>query len=635
MRSVLALASAAAILALTAACSDRPEPLGPTNADLPEVTGSLVTFAGSGTTGPINPALSSSKCMDVKGINTAAGTPMQIWDCTSKSNQQFKWLSTGQIQVYGSMCLSGGTGKAGDPVVIQACASGTAQQWSATSSTGIKGINGMCMMVNGGTTNGTRLVLSSCSSATNQQWNVGGSSTPTAPTPPPSSGGSTDFHAIAAGIRPRGFGQGSYTLLAPASGARAWYVATNGNDANGGTSGAPLRTIAKAALQAHAGDVVNIGSGTYSGSVVVRNSGTSSAPIVFQAAQRGGVVLSDGNASFRPYDWSGGVQQTGELYITLRGLTFRNYASNAITSPGPNFAAAVKASRGWKIEDCLLDHAGNTAIEIEGSYVTVIKSTLQYTYFEALSAWASGTASGPSDPNYKPLDGIQIIDVNLNNNYVKNQAPSSGGVADYSSKFLNTRGTVIDNMESYSNNGPGFWFDTQNSNMTVMNSYFHDNKNISGTSGTGRGLNLEANWGPVLIQNNVFSNNARMGLGITASQGITMRNNLIVGSPRCIELTNDVSRISRFPLKSISLKGTVCKGWTDFAGLMTIGGSPAFTTPSQMGIMADSTTYDPPSSSSIYAWWENRSIGAAYSVSDEQHKFGWETHGEKAAVSWP
>ena len=634
MRSILALASAAALLALTAACSDRPEPLGPSYADLPEVMGSLVTFAGSGTTGPINPALSSSMCMDVKGIATAAGTPMQIWSCTTKSNQQFKWLSTGQIQVYGSMCLAGGSGKAGDAVVIQACATGTAQQWSATSSSGIKGINSMCVMANGGATNGTRLVLASCSGATNQQWNQGGSSAPPPP-PPPSSGGSTDFHAIAAGIRPRGFGQGTYTLLAPASGARAWSVSTSGNDANAGTSGAPLRTIAKAALLAHAGDVVTIGNGTYSGSVVVRNSGTSSAPIVFQAAQRGGVVLTDGNASFRPYDWSGGVQQTGELYVTLRGLTFRNYASNGNASPGPNFPAAVKAARGWKIEDCLLDHAGNTGIMIEGSYVTVIKSTLQYTYSEALSAWASGTATGTSDPNYKPLDGIQITDVLLNNNYVMNQAPSSGGVADYSSKFLNTRGTVVDNMESYSNNGPGFWFDTQNSNFTVKNSYFHDNKNISGTTGTGRGLNLEANWGPGLIQNNVFSNNARMGLGITASQGITLRNNLIAGSPRCIELTNDASRVARFPLKSISLKGTVCKGWTDFAGLMTVGGSAEFTTPSQMGIMADSTTYDPPSSSSIFAWWENKTIGAAYSITDEQSKFGWESHGKKAAVTWP
>ncbi len=637
MRSVLALASVAAILAFTAACSDSPELTGPTNVDVPMALGSLATFAGSGTTGPINPALASSKCMDVKGISTAAGTPMQIWDCTGKSNQQFKWLSTGQIQVYGSMCLAdlGGKGLDGDPVVIQACASGTAQQWSETNSSEIRGINSKCVMLRAaGTTNGTRLVLATCNGATSQHWTAGGSSTTTTPTAPVSSG-STDFHTIAAGIRPRGYGQGTYALLAPASGARAWYVATTGNDANAGTSSSPLRTIAKAAQLAHAGDVVTIQNGTYSGSVVVRNSGSSSAPIVFQAAQRGGVVLSDGNASFRPYDWTGGVQQTGELYVTLRGLIFRNYASNSLTSPGPNFAAAIKAARGWKIEDCLLDHAGNTGIQIEGSYVTVVKSTLQYTYIEALAAWASGTATGPSDPNYHPLDGIQLIDVKLSNNYVMNQAPSSGGVANYSSKFLNTRGTVVDNMESYSNNGPGFWFDTQNSNFTVKNSYFHDNKNISGTTGTGRGLNSEANWAPGLIQNNVFSNNARMGVGLTASQGITMRNNLIAGSPRCVELTNDPSRLTRFPLKNISLKSTVCKGWTDFAGLMTVGGSTVFTTPSLMGIMADSTTYDPPSTSSVFAWWENKTIGAAYSISDEQNKFGWEMHGRKAAVTWP
>ena len=30
-----------------------------------------------------------------------------------------------------------------------------------------------------------------------------------------------------------------------------------------------------------------------------------------------------------------------------------------------------------------------------------------------------------------------------------------------------------------------------------------------------------------------------------------------------------------------------------------------------------------------------KTIGAAYSVSDEQSKFGWESHGKKAAVTWP
>ena len=446
-------------------------------------------------------------------------------------------------------------------------------------------------------------------------------------TPPPT----VDYRAIATGIRPRGFGQGSYSLLSPASGARAWYVATNGNDADAGTSDAPLRTIAKAAQLAHAGDVVTIQNGTYSGSVAVRNSGTSSAPIVFQAANRGGVVLSDGNASFRPYDWTGGTQETGELYVTLRGLIFRRYAANVLASPGPNFPAAVKAARGWRIEDCLLDDAGNTGIQIEGSYVAVVQTTVQNTYLEALSAWApSPNATGPSDAaHYHPLDGIQLIDVVLHGNYALNVSQPAG-TADYSVKFLNTRGTMIDNMESYANNGPGFWFDTQNSNFVIQNSYFHDNKNIAGTTGTGRVVHIEVNCAPGLVLHNVFANNDRSGLAITNSQGVTVKENMFYADARCVELTN-TDRGSTFPLQNIAMIGNQCALWTDFAGIMTVGD---FTNPATMNIQADNNLYHPGSVSRL-AWWENRVIGAAYTIADFRQNYGWEQHGSTGQVSFP
>ena len=452
--------------------------------------------------------------------------------------------------------------------------------------------------------------------------------TPPPPPPPPST---VDYRAIATGIRPRGFGQGSYALLAPAPGARAWYVATNGNDTDPGTSSAPLRSIAKAAQLAHAGDVVTIGNGTYTGSVAVRNSGTASAPIVFQAAQRGGVVLSDGNASFGPYDWSGGSQETGELYVTLRGLIFRRYAANVLASPGPNFPSAVRAARGWRIEDCLLDDAGNTGIQIEGSYVAVIKTTLQYTYLEALSAWApSPNATGPSDAaNYHPLDGIQLIDVVMRGNYALNVSQPAG-TADYVAKFLNTRGTMIDNMESYENNGPGFWFDTQNSNFIIQNSYFHNNKNIAGSTGTGRGVHIEVNWAPGLVLHNVFANNDRIGLGITNSQGITVKENMFYADARCVELTN-TDRGPTFPLQNIALVGNQCALWTDFAGIMTVGD---FTNPAAMNIEADGTVFQPGSVNRL-AWWENRVIGAAYTITDLRQNYGWEQNGSAGQVAFP
>jgi hypothetical protein len=484
--------------------------------------------------------------------------------------------------------------------------------------------------------NTAQVELATCTGSPLQLWdsNTQGGAPPPPPPPPPS-GGPVNFHTIATGIRPRGFGQGSYTLATPVAGGRALYVATTGDDADPGTQAAPFATIARAAQVADAGDVVTIGSGTYNGSVVVANSGTPSAPIVFQAASRGGVVLTDGHASFRPATWSGSRQETGQLYVTVRGLTFRRYAANALANPGPSSPAAVKAARGWRVEDCLFDDAGNNAVQIMGSYVSVVESTLQYTYFEALAAWAHSSATSVTDPRYTPLDGIQIIDVVLRGNFALNQKPSSGGVADYSSKFLTTRGTLLDNVEAYDNNGPGFWFDTQNSDFTVTNSYFHDNKNITGTTSTGRGLNLEANWAPGLIERNVFENNASMGLAVTASQGVTIRQNLFIDNPRCMELTNDLSRVGSFPLRNIGIYSNECGNYTNFSGIHTVGGAAAFTTPALMGIKADSNVYQPAAGGNTYlAWWENKAIGGATTIADLRTQWGWEAHGRIGTVNW-
>lgn len=52
-------------------------------------------------------------------------------------------------------------------------------------------------------------------------------------------------------------------LVFTSSQARDYYVATNGNDNDGGTIDRPFLTINKAASMATAGDVVIIKSGTY------------------------------------------------------------------------------------------------------------------------------------------------------------------------------------------------------------------------------------------------------------------------------------------------------------------------------------------------------------------------------------
>jgi hypothetical protein len=62
--------------------------------------------------------------------------------------------------------------------------------------------------------------------------------------------------------------------------ADSFHVATSGNDGAAGTSGAPWRTIQRAADAAAAGDTITVHAGTYAGFGVDAR-GTEAAPIVF------------------------------------------------------------------------------------------------------------------------------------------------------------------------------------------------------------------------------------------------------------------------------------------------------------------------------------------------------------------
>src|ERR1035441_5997610 len=69
-----------------------------------------------------------------------------------------------------------------------------------------------------------------------------------------------------------------------------------GSDSNSGSASAPWLTIKHAALQATAGSTVYVGAGTYNESVTFANSGTSTAPIIFNGQ---GVAIVDGPGRHR------------------------------------------------------------------------------------------------------------------------------------------------------------------------------------------------------------------------------------------------------------------------------------------------------------------------------------------------
>jgi len=66
-------------------------------------------------------------------------------------------------------------------------------------------------------------------------------------------------------MRATGLGLVVLLLCATAPLAATFYVATNGNDSNSGSSSQPWRTLQKAANTVRAGDVVLVANGSYTG----------------------------------------------------------------------------------------------------------------------------------------------------------------------------------------------------------------------------------------------------------------------------------------------------------------------------------------------------------------------------------
>ena len=129
--------------------------------------------SGGSTTGVLRGS-GSNRCLDVPNASTANGTLLDIWDCNGGANQQWAYLSNGELQVYGSKCLDvpNHATAAGTRVEIWDCNGGANQQWNLNSDGTVTGReSGLCLDVTGArTANGTAVEIWTCSGAANQKW---------------------------------------------------------------------------------------------------------------------------------------------------------------------------------------------------------------------------------------------------------------------------------------------------------------------------------------------------------------------------------------------------------------------------------------------------------------------------------
>lgn len=105
--------------------------------------------------------------------------------------------------------------------------------------------------------------------------------------------------------------------------ARILHVAPNGDDANPGTSEAPVSTIQHAADIARAGDTVLVGGGVYRGQVFLRFSGEPDNPIIFKnAAGARPVVDGEGKGRIELQSEHGWRKPIG--WVVVEGFEVRN-----------------------------------------------------------------------------------------------------------------------------------------------------------------------------------------------------------------------------------------------------------------------------------------------------------------------
>jgi hypothetical protein len=127
----------------------------------------------------------SGRCLDVPNAGQADGTYLQIYDCSSGTNQQWTSTSGNQLTVYGTKCLDvpGHATAAGTRVEIWTCNGGANQQWQVNSDGTVVAVeSGLCLDVTGaGTANGSAVEVWTCNGGSNQKW-TGLSGTTTPPT---------------------------------------------------------------------------------------------------------------------------------------------------------------------------------------------------------------------------------------------------------------------------------------------------------------------------------------------------------------------------------------------------------------------------------------------------------------------
>lgn len=192
--------------------------------------------------------------------------------------------------------------------------------------------------------------------------------------------------------------------------------------------------------------------------------------------------------------------------LTLRGLTFRHAAA-----PLQRGGVIINASQNLTVEDSLFTHnnwAGLQLNQVDGAVVR--RSRANDNGVLGLTVWR-GT-------------GLLFEDAETSRNNTSRGAWASFTNWEDGSKLYSTRNVTFRRHTAVENNGPGLWFDTDNVNVVVEDSFLANN--------TRYGVFAEISQGPLTFRRNRICGNGVVGFMNVKSQDVLVENNEIFGNDK-------------------------------------------------------------------------------------------------------
>ncbi|VVB59740.1 Right handed beta helix region [uncultured archaeon] len=281
--------------------------------------------------------------------------------------------------------------------------------------------------------------------------------------------------------------------------ASTYYVATDGNDGNSGTStSSAWKTIQHAADTANGGDTVYVMAGTYNEHVSITKSGSSGNYITF-AAYSGQTPVIDGTGKVG--NWDGIIHISSANWIRVAGLTVKNSAWNGIMIDNYGGSRASNII----IQNNLIRDIGYTGLYAENSdYITYDGNTVANTQ-------TNGNGGPAGSQQNENVDMIGVNNFEIKNNKIY----ATAHFESIDLKIGTSTGSVHHNDISPTESA-GIYidaWDAQSGNIDIYDNYIHDSSN-AGTRGIAIGAEQGGSAKYINVYNNIVANLAATGINI-------------------------------------------------------------------------------------------------------------------------